>query len=137
MNFHGVKVAVLVENKLLMHLRDNKPGLFNANMWDFPGGGREGNETPEECAIREIYEEFTLLVTPESFIWKNDYPAQKDPNQRAYFMVTNIDVEKVKDIKLNEGQKWNLFSQEDFFAIEDVVPSLKLRFRDYLDSKEL
>ena len=47
MDFHGVKVAVLVGDKLLMHLRDDKPGLFNANMWDFPGGGREGNETPE------------------------------------------------------------------------------------------
>ena len=70
MNFHGVKIAVLVDGKLLMHLRDNKPGLFNANMWDFPGGGREQNETPRECAIREVFEEFGINLESESIVWE-------------------------------------------------------------------
>nr|WP_231692828.1 NUDIX domain-containing protein [Vibrio campbellii] len=26
------------------------------NYWDLPGGGREGNETPEDCALRELKE---------------------------------------------------------------------------------
>jgi hypothetical protein len=42
-DFHGVKIALLVGDKILMHLRDNKPGLFNANMWDFVGGGSRRN----------------------------------------------------------------------------------------------
>lgn len=132
MNFHGVKVALLYEDKLLMHLRDNKPGLFNANMWDFPGGGREGEETPVECAIREVNEEFEIKLTPESFLWKKDFPAQKDSSQRAYFMVASINKEQFENIKLHEGQKWDLFTQGDFLEREDVIDALKDRFFDYL-----
>lgn len=134
MNFHGVKIAVLVEGKLLMHLRDNKPGLFNANMWDFPGGGREGDETPEACAVREIFEEFEITLETSSIVWKKDFAAQKDPNQRAFFLVATIPLDDTKKIILHEGQKWVLMSQEDFFAKDDVISALKERFRNYLES---
>ena len=134
MDFHGVKVAVLVGDKLLMHLRDDKPGLFNANMWDFPGGGREGNETPEECAIREIKEEFGIDIVSEVFVWKKEYPAQKDPNQKAVFMVAMVPEDVIKNIKLTEGQRWSIFDQETFFQDKNVIEALKSRFKDYLES---
>ena len=136
MYFHGVKVAILVDGKLLMHLRDNKPGLFNANMWDFPGGGREGEETPQECAIREVKEELSITLKPASFIWEKVFPAQKDPNQKAIFMVAKIEKEELKNIRLTEGQRWELFDQETFFEKENVIGALKERFRDYLSEKE-
>ena len=129
MNFHGVKVALLCEDKLLMHLRDNKPDLFNANMWDFSGGGREGEETPQECAIREVKEEFEIDLTPELFIWEKDYPAQKDPSQKAYFMVAKVSKGDIDNINLHEGQRWLLFTQEEFFAKDDVVEALKIDLR--------
>lgn len=131
--FHGVKIAILVDGKLLMHLRDNTPGLFNANMWDFPGGGREGTETPRECAIREVQEEFGIGLPLESFVWEKVYPAQKDPSQKAVFMVASVSREKLDKIQLTEGQRWDLFGQETFFTKEDVIPALKMRFKDYVD----
>ena len=124
-----------MEDKLLMHLRDNKPGLFNANMWDFPGGGREGDETPMACAIREMREEFGVELTTDSFIWEKIYPARKDPNQKAYFMVAKISQQNIDRIQLTEGQKWSLFDQETFFKKKDVIEALKERFRDYLDKR--
>lgn len=135
-DFHGVKIALIVGDKVLMHLRDNKPGLFNANMWDFPGGGREGQETSQECAIREVQEEFGINLSQESIIWEKIYPAQKDPNQKAFFMVGKISEEDMNKIILMEGQRWDLFDQETFFAKEDVIPALKVRFSDYLQSKK-
>ena len=134
MDFHGVKIALLYDDKLLMQLRDNKPGLFNANMWDFAGGGREGDETPQECAIREVREEFEIELNPEDFVWKKDYPAQKDPNQRAIFMVAEVSREDIENIRLNEGQEWKLFDQGEFFERDDVIEALKERFSDYLES---
>lgn len=134
MDFHGVKIAVLIEGKLLMHLRDNKPGLFNANMWDFPGGGREGNENPQECAKREIFEEFGINLETDSIVWEKIYPAQKDPNQNAYFMVAKISKNVLPEVVLSEGQKWDVFGVDDFFAKEDVIGALKIRFQDYVDS---
>ena len=44
--FHGVKAALLFGDKILVYKRDDKPGLRFANLWDMPGGGREGDETP-------------------------------------------------------------------------------------------
>ncbi len=135
MEFHGVKVALVVDSKLLMHLRDNKPGLFNANMWDFPGGGREGQESPVECAIREIREELGITLLPESIVWEKVYPAQKDSSQKAIFMVAKISQKDVVKIHLTEGQKWDMFDEATFFAKDDVIRALKVRFRDYLAVK--
>jgi len=135
LDFHGVKVAIIVEGKLLMHLRDNKPGLFNANRWDFPGGVREGTETPPECAIRETEEEFGIVLKPEAFVWEKLYPAQKDPNQKAYFMVAKMSLLEIKGIHLTEGQAWQLFDIKNFFEDEAVIDALKNRFRDYLENE--
>lgn len=134
MEFNGVKVALLHNGRLLMHLRDNTPGLFNANMWDFPGGGREGGESPEECAIREVEEEFGITLTPDSFIWKKEYPAQKNPDERAFFFVGSITQSDIDSINLTEGQKWELVEPEFFFESSDVVEALKGRFKNYQDS---
>lgn len=132
-DFHGVKVAILVDGKLLVYLRDNKPGLFHANMWDFPGGGREGRELPYECAIREIYEEFEIKIKESNFIWQKTYPAQKDPNQKAFFLVASIDRVEVGHIVLHEGQKWTLMSQDEFLSCDSVIPAIQERFRDFLN----
>ena len=136
MNFHGVKIAILVDGKLIVFLRDDKPGLFNANMWDLPGGGRENNESPIECVLREVYEEFELKLTADDIIWEKAFPAQKDPNQTAYFMVAEVESVRTKNLNLNEGQKWIFMSVEEFLNKDDVIPALKERFENFLDSKK-
>ena len=136
MNFHGVKMALLINGKLLMHLRDNKPGLFMANMWDFPSGGREGVETPEACAIREVKEEFGIDLPISAIIWQGVYKAQKDPTQNAIFLVAEMNDVDIESIVLTEGQTWDLFTPETFFEKPDVIESLKGRFQDYLDAKK-
>ena len=134
MDFSGTKVALLYDNKLVMSLRDNKPGLRFANMWDFAGGGREEKETPIECAVREIEEELGITLRPESFIWQKEYPAMHDANLKAYFLVANVSKEEVGAITFgDDGQRWDFMEVEDFFKRDDVVPLLKGRFQDYLD----
>ena len=135
MGFHGVKVAIIYEGELVLHLRDNKPELFNANMWDFPGGGREGTETPEECAMREVKEELGIELSTEDIIWKKTFPAQKDLTQQAVFMVAKIDKDRLDKIILGEGQRWKTFTEDEFFTRKDVIPALKERYQTYLESK--
>ena len=110
-DFTGVKIAIVSENKLVMILRDNIPSLRFAGMWDFPGGGREGNETPEQCAIREIKEELSINLSEKDIVFEKEVEAMHDPNLKAFFMVAKITQESVKKIELgNEGQKWDLIS---------------------------
>jgi 8-oxo-dGTP diphosphatase len=72
----------------------------------------------------------------ELFIWEKEYPAQKDPNQKAFFLVTRVSQEEVDSIKFgDEGQRWDFMDYHTFFESPDVVEALKGRFRDYLDKK--
>ena len=47
--FSGCKIALLCDDKLLTILRDDISTIPWPNMWELPGGGREGEETPFEC----------------------------------------------------------------------------------------
>lgn len=133
--FDGVKIAMFLNDKLVMIQRDNKPGLRFAGMWDFPGGGREGNETPFECARREIKEELAVNLLESSIVWQKDFPAMHDPTLTAYFLVAKIREEDIKDAELGiEGQGWALVDMKEFFSRDDVVPHLKGRLQAYLDN---
>ena len=74
-DFTGVKAALLVEQSILVILRDNKPDIPWPNTWELPGGGREGQETPLECLQREVWEELGLTLKEESIIWSKIYPS--------------------------------------------------------------
>ncbi len=117
-------------------LRDDKPGLDFAGYWDFPGGGREDNESPEACAIRETSEELSIKISAKSIIWKKHYPSAKYPDAPSYFMVAPITNKQILVIAFtNEGQDWKLMSTTEILAHPNFVPDLKNRLKDYLDSK--
>ena len=84
LDFTGVKVALLVEKSILVVLRDNKPDIPWPNMWELPGGGREGIETPLECLQREVWEELGLTLKEESIIWSRIYPSILDKDRHQF-----------------------------------------------------
>ncbi len=47
-------------NKFLVALR--KPGTSIGEAWEFPGGKKEHNETPEQALKREFIEEFSVNI---------------------------------------------------------------------------
>lgn len=51
------------DGRLLITQRPARGHL--ANLWEFPGGKREANETFEECLKREIREELAVEIEPE------------------------------------------------------------------------
>jgi len=131
-DFIGVKIALFFDGTVLVCLRDSKPGLRFAGMWDFPGGGRENNEDPIECIIREVAEEFSITLKPDSIVWQKEYPAMHDPDLHAYFMVAKITQQDVDSIRFGEeGQEWKFMSADEFLSRNDVVPQLKGRLQDY------
>ncbi|ENT6852651.1 NUDIX domain-containing protein, partial [Vibrio vulnificus] len=63
-HFKGCKLVVHCNEQILTYKRDNISSISYPNCWDLPGGGREGNETPEDCALRELKEEFGIELCP-------------------------------------------------------------------------
>jgi len=116
--------------------RDEKPGLRFAGMWDFPGGGREGQETPLECIVREVQEELGITLNPASIVWQKEWPAIHSPSLRAHFMVAKLDQRTLEQVRFgNEGQRWRLMPVAEMLRDTDVVPHLQVRLQDYLDAQ--
>lgn len=68
--FTACKLAYILDNKLLVYLRDDFAHIPFPGMRDFPGGMREGDDTPEQCVLRELDEEFGLKLDESRLIYK-------------------------------------------------------------------
>lgn len=53
---------VMNDNKILMLYRNKKENDYHEGKWNGLGGKFEQGESPEECAIREVFEESGLKV---------------------------------------------------------------------------
>ena len=134
LDFTGCKIALIYEGRILTILRDDKPTIPYPNMWDLPGGGREGNETPFECVAREVYEELNIQLSKEEVIWSGIYPGLLDETKQFVFLVGNLAQEEFDRIDFgDEGQGYKLVSFEEFLTSDRVVPQLQERVRDYVE----
>ena len=63
--------AIIIDNDeiILMFRRKIKDGIVK-EYYAIPGGGKEENETIEECVKREVNEEFNLDVEVKEFLGK-------------------------------------------------------------------
>lgn len=128
MDFVGCKAALICGDALLTYLRDDKPGLPWPAMWDLPGGGREGNETPEDCLLRELHEEFGLLLPPERLIWRRVWPSMMDGARPSVFFAGRITTAEIEAIRFgDEGQYWQMMAVADYLGHARAIPELQRR----------
>lgn len=131
--FDGAKAALLLGPQLVVMRRDDVDHIPWPGAVDLPGGGREGVETPEECVVREVAEELTLVLSPDRFHWRRAYGAVLPGQSRTWLLAARITTDEAASIRLGpEGQGWWLESAAAFLARSDAVTHLQLRFRDYL-----
>ena len=134
LDFTGCKIALICDGRILTILRDDKPTIPWPNLWDLPGGGREGAESPFECAAREVYEELSIQLLKDDIVWSWIYPSMLDENKNSVFLVGKLTQEQFNSIVFgDEGQGYKLVSFEEFLTSDRVVPQLQERVRDYVE----
>ena len=131
--FTGCKIALICDGQILTILRDDKEDIPWPNMWELPGGGREGNETPFECVAREVYEELGIHLDEDCLLWSKIYPSVIFKDKQSVFMVGQLRQEQFDNITFgDEGQAYKLMPIEEFLKSKQAVPQLQGRLRDYL-----
>jgi 8-oxo-dGTP diphosphatase len=135
--FSGAKIALLIGERVIAYKRDDKPGIPYPGMWDLPGGGREGEESPEACVLREVEEEFGLTLSAAGFCWKRSYPGVIDPTLTSWFFVSRLAPAVIDDVVFgSEGERWELMEVSKFLAHPGATPQLKQRLADFLASED-
>ncbi|WP_404458472.1 NUDIX hydrolase [Sutcliffiella horikoshii] len=91
--------------------------------WELPAGRSEGDETPKECAIRELFEETGQMVSDLEF--KGLLKSQKVINgEISYNPVYYTEMEKLQPFIENEETSdiklWNLKEELGYFDSVDI-----------------
>lgn len=132
--FNGAKVALFVGERLLITLRDDRSDIPFPNMWDFPGGGREGDETPFQTMARETLEEVALVVPRAAVVWEKRYMWASTAQEPSWFFVARLSEAAEREIVLgDEGQAWRLVAPEEFLAMSGAISNLVSRLGDWID----
>lgn len=131
--FRGAKLALLRAGHVLTLRRDDHPGLPFPGHWDLPGGGREGAESPADCALRETAEEVGLRLSPARLLWHRAYAG---PAGTGHFFAGWLTAAEIATIRLgDEGQEWRMMPLAEFLSHLLAVPQFRDRLRDALAAR--
>lgn len=129
--FHGAKLALFVGARLVVIERDDVPQIVWPGYIDLPGGGREGDESPESCVLRETREELGLVLREADLTWRRCYDV---PNRAWFFAAHGPDAWADQIVFGDEGRAWHLMTPDAFMASERAIPHFRHRVREYLAS---
>lgn len=115
--------------RLLTCLRDDYDWIPFPAHWDLPGGGAEPGETPVECALRELHEEFGLTMTPDRLTGRA-FQGWHDPTRESWMFTGTITAAEIDAIRFgDEGQEWRMMPVAEFIAHPQAVPHFRDRVR--------
>jgi 8-oxo-dGTP diphosphatase len=131
--FGGSKLALLHERTLLVYRRDDRPDIPFPDCWDLPGGGREGDETPVECVLRETREEFGIDYPADRLHWSRSYPSWRGDEPVHWFFGGMLTRDEIAAIRFGEeGQFWTMMPVEDYLMSHEAIAHHVPRVRDFL-----
>ena len=108
----GVAAIVIKNGKVLLGKRK---GAHGSGSWAFPGGHLEFNESFEDCAIREVFEETGLSVKNLRFeTITNDIFLQSNKHYVTLFVVCDHENGTPRIKEPDKCEKWDWFYWNEF-----------------------
>lgn len=130
MDFAGTKLLLFVGGRVLVVLRDDRADIPWPGYWDFPGGAREGFETPQACILRETREEVALRLAPSDLIHVD---VHERPMGAVWLFAAHLPLAAEAGIVLgDEGQCWQLMARQQYIDHPRTIPHFAGWLRDYL-----
>ncbi len=120
----GVAVIILKDHKVLLGKRKTSHG---DGTWALPGGHLEFNETIEDCAIREVFEETGLFIKNIRYgTFTNDIFSKDQKHYVTLFVISEYDhgIPKLKEPdKCHEWGwfSWNSLPEPRFLPLENLL----------------
>lgn len=127
-----VTAAIIQKNdKYLVAQRPEGSKL--AGKWEFPGGKVEEGETPEECLVRELEEEFSVKTVVKSLICQKSHEYDH-LSVEVYFYEVELPADQ--ELQLNEHQaiEWVALNELNQY---DLVEADKYVVRRLITAKEV
>ncbi|KKQ98201.1 MAG: hypothetical protein UT24_C0014G0015 [Candidatus Woesebacteria bacterium GW2011_GWB1_39_12] len=120
----GVGTIIKSKDKVLLLKRKNAHG---DGTWAFIGGHLEFNESPEECARREVLEEINIRIkNPFAAIFTNDIFPKEKKHYITIFVVADYSGDKIKineteNIERVEWYKWGELPSPLFIPLKNLL----------------
>ncbi|SLN61581.1 NUDIX domain protein [Roseivivax jejudonensis] len=130
--FVGAKLLLFVGDSVVVIRRDERPDIPWPGRLDFPGGGREGFEDPEECVLRETEEEIGLRLTRSDL---HVVGTRRSDAGVSWFFAARLPADAQNAIRLgSEGTEWMRLDPHDFARRTDAVPHFRHIMSEYLET---
>lgn len=130
--FHGAKLILTCGGGLLVLRRDDIPTIRWPGHWDLPGGGREGDESPLDCALRELREETGLTLDPGR-LRGEARPSLSRPGGLAWMFRAELTEAEVAAARLgDEGQELRLMPLAEYLSHPRAIPHFREMVRAVL-----
>ncbi len=128
--------ALLIDQqgKLVIQLRDNKPGLLFPAHWATLGGAIEKGETPDDAMRRELEEE--IEPAPPVTFWcyfEHSYRVHGEKRMVANHVYVGQLPCALEDIKLYEGQRLGAFAANEIDGLP-VAYGLEIIFKAFFET---
>ena len=121
--FAGAKLILTCGDDLLVCLRDDVDHIPWPAHWDLPGGGAEPGETPTDCALRELHEEFGLRFPPDRLEAAFAFPNPRWSGRFSVFFTGRITRAEIAAIRFgDEGQCWRMMPLREYLGHPKAVP---------------
>ena len=126
--FGGAKLILSIGTRIVVLKRDHTHGIPWPGRLDLPGGGREGNETPESCVLRETQEEVGLQLRFDDLIWRAEHG-------RGVFFAAQLPAGAENDIVFGgEGLGWALMAPGAYVSDPKAIPHFARMVSRYLQT---